>query len=123
MEETLYTAGEIARIAGVSLRTIRFYDEKGLLKPVSYSEAGYRYYNQESLAVLQRILMLKYLGFSLQRIEEVMASRNMELQLSEQKELLIQKKRKLDLHRTDGEQPGEGQMRVPDPAAEPPHGG
>ena len=96
MEETLYTAGEIARIAGVSLRTIRFYDEKGLLKPVSYSEAGYRYYNQESLAILQRILMLKYLGFSLQRIEEVMASRNMELQLSEQKELLIQKKRKLE---------------------------
>lgn len=96
MEETLYTAGEIARIAGVSLRTIRFYDEKGLLKPVSYSEAGYRYYNQESLAVLQRILMLKYLGFSLQRIEEVMTSRNMELQLSEQKELLIQKKRQLE---------------------------
>ena len=93
MEETLYTAGEIARIAGVSLRTIRFYDEKGLLKPVSYSEAGYRCYNQESLAVLQRILMLKYLGFSLQRIEEVMTSRNMELRLSEQKELLIQKKR------------------------------
>ncbi len=96
MEETLYTAGEIARIAGVSLRTIRFYDEKGLLKPVSYSEAGYRYYNQESLAVLQRILMLKYLGFSLQRIEEIMTSRNMELRLSEQKELLIQKKRQLE---------------------------
>lgn len=96
MEETLYTAGEIARIAGVSLRTIRFYDEKGLLKPVSYSEAGYRCYNQESLAVLQRILMLKYLGFSLQRIEEVMTSRNMELRLSEQKELLIQKKRQLE---------------------------
>ena len=40
MGETLYTAGEIAKIAGVSLRTIRFYDAKGLLKPVSYSEAG-----------------------------------------------------------------------------------
>ena len=65
-DEILYTAGEIAKIAGVSLRTIRFYDVKGLLKPVSYSDAGYRYYNQESLAVLQKILMLKYLGFSLQ---------------------------------------------------------
>lgn len=96
MEETLYTAGELARIAGVSLRTIRFYDEKGLLKPVSYSEAGYRYYNQESLAILQRILMLKYLGFSLQRIEEIMASQSMDLQLSEQKELLMQKKRQLE---------------------------
>lgn len=96
MEEILYTAGEIAKIAGVSLRTIRFYDEKGLLKPVSYSEAGYRYYNRESLAVLQRILMLKYLGFSLQRIQEIMASRSMEPQLSEQKELLLQKKRQLE---------------------------
>lgn len=96
MDEILYTAGEVARIAGVSLRTIRFYDEKGLLKPVSYSEAGYRYYNRESLSVLQRILLLKYLGFSLQRIEEIMASRSMELQLSEQKELLIQKKRQLE---------------------------
>ena len=48
-DEILYTAGEIAKIAGVSLRTIRFYDVKGLLKPVSYSDAGYRYYNQESL--------------------------------------------------------------------------
>ena len=96
MKEILYTAGEIARIAGVSLRTIRFYDAKGLLKPVSYSEAGYRYYNQDSLAVLQRILTLKYLGFSLQKIEGIMASCSMEQQLSEQKELLLQKKRQLE---------------------------
>ena len=38
-EDMLYTAGEIARMAGVSLRTIRYYDAKGLLKPVSYSQA------------------------------------------------------------------------------------
>lgn len=49
MEQKLYTAGELAKLAGVSLRTIRFYDVKGLLKPVSYSEAGYRYYNQDSV--------------------------------------------------------------------------
>jgi len=61
IEEPLYTAGDIARMAGVSLRTIRFYDEKGLLKPVRYSEAGYRCYNQASMEILQRILMLKYL--------------------------------------------------------------
>jgi len=99
--EILYTAGEIAKIAGVSLRTIRFYDVKGLLKPVSYSEAGYRYYNQESLAVLQKILMLKYLGFSLQQIEkmihdDISARKDANAQLSEQKQLLLEKKTQLE---------------------------
>ena len=98
--ETLYTAGEIAKIAGVSHRTIRFYDVKGLLKPVSYSEAGYRYYNQESLAVLQKIPMLKYLGFSLQQIEkmihdDISARKDANAQLSEQKQLLLEKKTQL----------------------------
>ena len=96
LKDPLYTAGEIARIAGVSLRTIRFYDAKGLLKPVSYSEAGYRYYDRDSLAALQRILTLKYLGFPLRKIEEIMASRSTELPLSEQKALLVQKKRQLE---------------------------
>lgn len=101
MGETLYTAGEIAKIAGVSLRTIRFYDVKGLLKPVSYSDAGYRYYNQESLIILQRILMLKYLGFSLQQIEamiqdDIATKRDMNTQLAEQKQLLQEKKAQLE---------------------------
>lgn len=96
MERMFYTAGEIARIAGVSQRTIRFYDAKGLLKPVSYSEAGYRYYDQESLAVLQRILMLKYLGFSLQRIEGILKKSDMMILLSEQKALLLQRKKHLE---------------------------
>ena len=71
MEEKLYTAGQIADMAGVSLRTIRFYDTKGLLKPVSYSDAGYRLYNRSSILLLQKIVMLKYLGFSLQQIAEM----------------------------------------------------
>ena len=72
MKEKLYTAGEFANMAGVSLRTIRFYDSKGLLKPVSYSEAGYRYYDRNSFLVLQRIMMLKYLDFSLAQIDEIL---------------------------------------------------
>lgn len=67
MEQTRYTIGEIAKLSGVSAKTLRFYDEKGLLKPVGYSEAGYRYYNENSFVVLQRILMLKYLGMPLNR--------------------------------------------------------
>lgn len=97
MKEKLYTAGELAKLAGVSLRTIRFYDVKGLLKPVSYSEAGYRYYNQDSVSRLQRILMLKYLGFSLEKIEEILKdSTDTRTQLTQQKELLKVRRKQLD---------------------------
>lgn len=67
-EEKLYTAGEFAKKAGVTIRTIRFYDSKGLLKPSSITDAGYRLYTDEDFAKLQRILTLKYLGFSLEDI-------------------------------------------------------
>jgi ubiquinone/menaquinone biosynthesis C-methylase UbiE len=67
-EKKLYTAGEFAKKAGVTIRTIRFYDNKGLLKPSSLTEAGYRLYTDEDFAKLQRILTLKYLGFSLEDI-------------------------------------------------------
>lgn len=99
MEEKMYTAGEIAKMAGVSLKTIRFYDAKGLLKPVTHSEAGYRYYNRNSVVALQKILMLKYLGFSLQQIEGLTrGERGMSFdeQLLRQKELLIQRKKQLE---------------------------
>lgn len=97
MKDKLYTAGEIAKLSGVSLRTIRFYDAKGLLKPVSHSEAGYRYYNRDSLDRLQRILVLKYLGFSLQQIEEMTkAEEDIEPQLLRQKSLLLQRKKQLE---------------------------
>lgn len=98
MDSKMYTAGELAKLAGVSLRTIRFYDVKGLLKPVKYSEAGYRYYNEESVSRLQRILMLKYLGFPLQKIEEMLRENGdtADAQLTGQKELLQQRKRQLE---------------------------
>ncbi len=116
MKEKLYTAGEIAKLTGVSLRTIRFYDEKGLLKPVAHSEAGYRYYDRDCVEKLQRILILKYLGFSLHQIEGMIRTegnapgiptapekRNepdgpegIDAHLAEQKSLLLQRKNRLD---------------------------
>ena len=69
MKKKYFTAGEIAKISGVSSRTIRFYDSKGLLQPVDYSESGYRYYDSSSFETLQRILMFKFLGFSLDQIK------------------------------------------------------
>ena len=54
-----FTAGELANMLGVSARTVRFYDEKGLLNPCEYSDAGYRIYDEDSVVRLQKILMLK----------------------------------------------------------------
>ncbi len=71
MEGRLYTTGEFARKANVSVRTIRYYDKQGLLKPSSVNESGYRLYSDEDFARLQKILTLKYLGFSLEEIRSI----------------------------------------------------
>lgn len=67
-EKSLYTSGEFAKRANVSVRTIRYYDSKGLLKPSAVSDANYRYYTDSDFAKLQRILVLRSLGFSLEDI-------------------------------------------------------
>ena len=66
-----YSSGEFARMAGVTLRTIRYYDKQNILKPSLVSEAGARFYTEEDFARLQQILLLKYLGFSLDDIQEM----------------------------------------------------
>lgn len=67
-EKHYYTTGAFARKADVTIRTIRYYDKQGLLKPSHRSEAGYRLYTDEDFVKLQKILALKYLGFSLEEI-------------------------------------------------------
>lgn len=69
--EGYYTSGQFARKANVSIRTIRYYDKQGLLKPAALSEAGYRLYTDSDFAKLQKILTLKYLGFSLDEIRSI----------------------------------------------------
>ncbi len=66
-----YSSGEFARMAGVTVRTIRFYDKQNILKPSFVSESGARFYTDSDLARLQQILLLKYLGFSLDEIREM----------------------------------------------------
>lgn len=66
-----YSSGEFARMAHVTLRTIRYYDKQDILKPSFVTEAGARFYTDEDFARLQQILLLKYLGFSLDDIREM----------------------------------------------------
>lgn len=63
-----YSSGEFARMASVSIRTIRFYDKQNILKPSYVTPAGARFYTDSDFVKLQQILLLKYLGFSLDDI-------------------------------------------------------
>lgn len=68
------TSGEIARKAGVSQKAVRLYDEKGLLKPTEYSDGNYRLYDKEALQILEKIVALKQIGFSLEEIRDNLTS-------------------------------------------------
>lgn len=67
-----YTVKELAQMSGVSVRTLHFYDEIGLLKPARYGENGYRYYEEEQLFMLQQILFYRELGFELKHINALL---------------------------------------------------
>ena len=66
-----YTTGEFAKKARVTIRTIRYYDKKGILKPSFRNDAGYRMYTDQDFLRLQKVLSLKYLGFSLEEIKNM----------------------------------------------------
>ena len=70
------TSGEIAKKAGISQKAVRLYDEKGLLKPSDYSEGNYRLYDREALLVLEKIIALKHIGFSLEEIRDNLVENN-----------------------------------------------
>lgn len=70
-KEGYYSSGEFAKMAQVTLRTIRYYDQKNILKPSFVNTSGARFYTEEDLAKLQQILLFKYLGFSLEEIREM----------------------------------------------------
>lgn len=69
-----YTVNKLAKLSGVSIRTLHFYDEVGLLKPAHTGENNYRYYEQEQLLMLQQILFYRELGFPLNEIKEILST-------------------------------------------------
>lgn len=90
---------DFARLCGVSVRTLHYYDEIGLLSP-SYVDdcSGYRFYDESSLLRMQEILFYRELDFSLKSINEILSSPNYnkEKALEKQKKLLILKKERLE---------------------------
>ena len=94
-----YTAGELAKVLGVSARTVRFYDEKGILAPIGHSESGYRIYDETSVERLQKIIMLRFLDFSLEQIRDIMGKgdgQGIRQSLKEQERLLLERKEHME---------------------------
>ena len=73
-ESRYFTIGQFAEKAGVTLRTLRYYDKIDLMKPSSYSDIGHRLYSNHDFARLQQILTLKFIGFSLHEIKRIAQS-------------------------------------------------
>lgn len=99
-DSSYYTTGQFAKKAKVTIRTIRYYDKKGLLKPTKITESGYRLYTNEDFGRLQKILSLKYLGFSLDEIMAMTINDNIDNTLDSlelQKDLVSKKIKHLQL--------------------------
>lgn len=71
-----YTVKKVSAMSGVSVRTLHFYDELGLLKPAYVGENGYRFYKEEQLLVLQQILFYRELGMELKQIKEILGNKD-----------------------------------------------
>ena len=90
---------EFAKLTGVSVRTLHYYDEIGLLKPAEVDEwTGYRFYDEKNLEKMQQIMFYRELDFSLKSIIGILSSPDFDKQkaLDEQKKLLILKKERLE---------------------------
>ncbi|WP_017729258.1 MerR family transcriptional regulator [Halalkalibacterium ligniniphilum] len=99
MVQKVYTVKEFARMTGVTERTLRYYDRQGVLTPSSYTDNGYRLYNLDDLYKMQKILTMKFLGFSLKEIIQHLSedtSSCVRQTLNNQKQLLKEKRDEID---------------------------
>ncbi|EDS77163.1 MerR-family transcriptional regulator [Clostridium botulinum C str. Eklund] len=92
------TVKQVSDLTGISVRSLHYYDEIGLLKPSEITEAGYRLYDEEDIKILQQILFFKEIGIPLKEVKKIMFSPcfdKMEA-LKNQKKLLILKRKRLN---------------------------
>lgn len=92
------TISQVAKLTGVSTRTLQYYDEIGLLKPSEITSVGYRLYDDDALQQLQQILFFKELGFKLKEIAEILQRPDFDriAAYKKQKELLLLRRNRTD---------------------------
>ena len=94
-----YTIQKLSNLAKVSTRTLRYYDEIGILKPARINSSGYRIYGENEINILQQILFYKSLGVRLDRIKELINSPNFDevKALEEHMDKLLDKRKEIDM--------------------------
>lgn len=94
-----YTVSKLAKLSGISSRTLRYYDDIGLLKPTRISSSGYRIYGQKQVDLLQQILFYRELGVSLDEIKEIIDSPEFDKvkALEDHLSALLRRKEQIDL--------------------------
>ena len=92
------TISQVAELTGISIRTLQYYDEIGLLKPSELTQSGYRLYDDEALQKLQQILFFRELDFKLKDIREIIEKPDFDriAAFKKQKELLLLKRNRTD---------------------------
>ena len=94
----MFTVNEVSKIAGISIRTLQYYDKIGLLPPSGFTDSGYRLYNEDSLEKLQTILLFRELEFPLKEIKKIIENPDFDREkaLSEQIKLLKLRREQID---------------------------
>lgn len=98
MKSQLKTVNEIAKLTGITVRALHYYDQINLLKPSNSSQAGYRLYSNEDVETLQQIMFLKEIGFELKQIKDIIHNSKFDKReaLKKHKEILILKKKRIE---------------------------
>jgi DNA-binding transcriptional MerR regulator len=96
-DEKLFKAREFAGLTGVTVRALHHYDRIGLLKPSRYSQSGYRLYRESDVARLEQVVALKFIGFSLKQIKDILRNGGGDLAstLRRQREAIEEKRQRL----------------------------
>lgn len=93
----MYSIGQFAKKTGLTIRALRYYDEKGLLTPAHISQGGQRLYNDDNILTVQKIVTYKYLDFTIEEIKALLHEENSLIEsLQQQRHLLEQKRQQLD---------------------------
>jgi DNA-binding transcriptional MerR regulator len=98
-DKKLFQPREFARLTGVTVRTLHHYDRLGLLKPSRYTRAGFRLYSEDDFARLEQVVALKFIGFSLNEIKNILKRGTSDLAttLRQQRQAIEEKRDRLEL--------------------------